>query len=391
MSDHDAIGNLSSVARAVAETRASQVGMPVNRWLEGLVLQHDATLLTSLWKARVHTPVATMDPRDARIVFDHPPAHLQIRSPDQTMALIQPSYLTDPGAAPTSLLFNKRASHPEPWSAFDLITAFPSRIEQAALLLSAAFANGDVGDFRLPQRRAQRGKAAQRWYMMIVDACVFRSREVRNALVHNWTPRGRAEQLWDNAFLSLCELTPVRQELLALCKRDRGRASAELAKHLEVATEQFVLSASLVADVDVSGSAETTDEQRLAKIRSELLERAGGAISLTVGSKRLGVSRQALHKRIKTRTVLGIMDDGNLVLPEIQWMMTADRKEIVQGLGKVLPLFERAGDWSALQFLLDPDPNLGRPPIDVLREGAGEDGIESVAAAARAYLGLDEE
>ena len=43
------------------------------------------------------------------------------------------------------------------------------------------------------------------------------------------------------------------------------------------------------------------------------------------------------------------------------------------------PLLEaKAGGWSALQFLLDPDPNLGLPPIEAPRAGDVS------------YLGLDD-
>jgi hypothetical protein len=36
------------------------------------------------------------------------------------------------------------------------------------------------------------------------------------------------------------------------------------------------------------------------------------------------------------------------------------------GLSKVVPLFAEAGGWSALQFLIDADPNLGVTPIEAL-------------------------
>ena len=46
-----------------------------------------------------------------------------------------------------------------------------------------------------------------------------------------------------------------------------------------------------------------------------------------------------------------------------------------------------AGPWMALQFLVDPDPNFGRSPIEALR--AGDERL--VEQAARGYLHLDEE
>ena len=48
--------------------------------------------------------------------------------------------------------------------------------------------------------------------------------------------------------------------------------------------------------------------------------------------------------------------------------------------------FQNSGEWSALQFLVEPDPNLaGKKPLDVLVDGH----VSDVLAAARAYLDID--
>lgn len=271
------------------------------------------------------------------------------------------------------------------WSALKTVAAFPPRINHAAILLSAAFEEADVSDFHLPPtRRASRVKATQRWYDTLVDTSVHRSREVRNALAHRWTPRGRAERLWGDAFVVLCDMTQARYELMFLYTQDRGRASIELAKHLEVATQQFELSAHLLADVE--GGAETSDEQRFAQLRATLLERAGGGVSLTQGAELLGMTRQALHKRIKAGSALGMMEEDEIVLPRLQWIEREGKTAFVPGLSDIVRLFDRAGGWSALQFLLDPDPNLAQTPIEALKAGRNDEAI----AAARAFLGLDE-
>jgi hypothetical protein len=273
------------------------------------------------------------------------------------------------------------------WSALNMITAFPPRIDHAAILLSAAFAEADVKDFRLPPaRRANRYKATERWYHTLIDACVRRSHEVRNALMHRWSPSGRAERLLEDAFFVLCDLTPARHELLVLYSHDRGRASTELAKHLDVATRQFELSANLVAQVEAVAPTELSDEQRFARLRADLLARAGGGVSLTKGAALLGITRQALHKRIKAGSALGMMDGDQLALPQLQWIESGGKMTFVPGLSEILKLFDRAGGWSALQFLIDPDPNLAQPPIEALRAGRIDDAI----SAARAFLGLNE-
>ena len=80
--------------------------------------------------------------------------------------------------------------------------------------------------------------------------------------------------------------------------------------------------------------------------------------------------------------------DNRIVVPKLQLVAGDGRTTILAGVERVVRPFldAKAGAWSALQFLLDPDPNLGRPPIDALRAG------DAVGAehAARAYLGLDE-
>ena len=48
----------------------------------------------------------------------------------------------------------------------------------------------------------------------------------------------------------------------------------------------------------------------------------------------------------------------------------------------VVKVFSVAGGWSALQFLVEPDPNLAKPPIEALSEGR----VGDVVNAAKAYL-----
>ncbi|MBR0668512.1 hypothetical protein GXW71_29435 [Roseomonas hellenica] len=103
----------------------------------------------------------------------------------------------------------------------------------------------------------------------------------------------------------------------------------------------------------------------------------------------MGVSRQALHKRIASGGALGMMSGSEIVVPRAQFAESAGRLSILPGINKVVKLFKeaQAGAWAALQFLLDPDPNLNRAPIEALK--AGE--VTETVLAARAHLGMDEE
>jgi hypothetical protein len=80
--------------------------------------------------------------------------------------------------------------------------------------------------------------------------------------------------------------------------------------------------------------------------------------------------------------------DGRIVLPRVQLATNDGKTVIVAGIERAIrPFLEtKAGAWSALQFLLEADPNLGRRPIEALRDG----NVAGVENAARAYLGLEE-
>jgi hypothetical protein len=380
MSIYEPLNEMDPAARAVAEVRAREAGMSLGQWIETLVYEQVSPAAMRRTYAygrlpldRLETPGASR-PMAPTTNYAH---HLSLALSGFPVVATENSdhFHLNPGVQAAN------------WSALRIITTFPPRISLASILLGAAFAEADVA-FRLPPSRPSvRHKATGRWYDTLVNTCLHQSLEVRNALAHPWTPTGRAEQMWGDAFVTLCDLTPARHELLILFSHNRNQASIELAKYLDLATQQFELSANLLVEVDRTSPVEPTDEQRFAHLRATLLERAGGGVSLTEGSKLLGVSRQALHKRIKAGRALGMMDGDEIVLPRLQWVMSDDKVDFVVGLPGVVTLFERAGGWSALQFLLDPDPNLGEPPIEALRAGK----VDAAVAAARAYLGLDEE
>jgi hypothetical protein len=182
--------------------------------------------------------------------------------------------------------------------------------------------------------------------------------------------------------------------LQVLIHRNRALAVKELAKHLDLVRQQFEATAALEDTLAAPDAPEGDNSTRsqvdaFEGVSSALLQRAGGSLSLTQATKLLGVSRQALHKRIAAGTALGMMIGSEIAVPKLQFSETGGRQEILPGIGSVTKLFKdtQAGPWMALQFLVDPDPNLGKSPIEALR--AGEDRL--VEQAARAYLHLDEE
>jgi hypothetical protein len=131
------------------------------------------------------------------------------------------------------------------------------------------------------------------------------------------------------------------------------------------------------------------DSPDFVRIRNALLDRAGGSLSLTEAALQLNVSQKELHKRIKAGTALGMMVGTEIVVPRLQIVEPDGRYSVLPGIDEVKKLFEEAeaGPWMALQFLIDPDPNLGMSPIETLRQGKKD----AVIRAMRAHLHLDEE
>jgi len=377
---------LDPVVRAVAEQRAKDAGQSLSEFLSELILQSSRRgaiegAMSSLVGGVAPSEAAeawAMDVGRQLWAAHHDFRHRTHEDNWRHLITGQTSWPTsDLSVSPT----------------LQLVAVFNVRIHSAALLMSAAFHEAAVTDFDFPKRRhgtRHPQKAQHSWYRHIVDDCLVVSKEVRNALVHHWRPTPRAERLAIDAFVILSDLTPARTELLRLCRYDRPRAFSELAKHVDLAIDQFRLSADLLAEVEAtSPQIETSDKQRFADISEALLDRAGGGISLTEGAKLLGVSRQALHKRVKSGSALGMMRDNELTLPKFQFVTEQGDARIVDGLSKIVALFDKsgAGRWSALQFLLDRDPNLADTPGRVLAEGR----IDEVAASARAYLDAGED
>jgi hypothetical protein len=374
---------IDPLVRAVAEARARDAGKSVSDYLADLLMVAQIPSLPHLITAGVghttdqlgeglHNSFSKYLIDTARDIRDRNDA-------DHWSKLV---------AGPTPWVASEATASP----ALRLVFVFNYRIQSAALLMSAAFEEAAVRDFDFAKTRSVswRSSTTRTWYNSVVHNVIDCSRHVRNALVHEWKPTPRAERLAIDAFVILSDLTPARNELLRLCRYDRPRAFSELARHVELAANQFRLSADLLAEVEgVSRTQELPSEARFAELTRLLLQRAGGGLSLTEAATLLGTSRQALHKRVKTGSALGLMDGAELVLPKFQFIQEGNRIGILEGLGKIVKLFDgsKAGRWSALQFLLEQNPNLAMAPVEALRTGK----LQQVVNAAAAYLDVDED
>lgn len=271
------------------------------------------------------------------------------------------------------------------------VARFGHRVECASLHMYVAFDKAHVDDFVLPVARnvVKPTRGVTVWYYSLVNTTFHRYRELKCALLHKWSPPAEVESLTYHAFRMLSEMTPAESQLCDLFVKDRPRAFHELTRHLDLVADQLKAAIELAGDLETVASDDASeDELRLEALQTELLGKAGKSLSLTEASRRLEVSRQALHKRIGLGTALGLMRGSELVVPEAQFVTENGKVKIVDGLGAVVREFDDsgAGRWSALQFLIEVDPTLRRAPLEALKAG----GQDAAVRAARAYLGRDE-
>jgi hypothetical protein len=272
------------------------------------------------------------------------------------------------------------------------LARFAHRVDYATFHLCVAFEKAEVRDFELsrPRNVVQSSPGISTWYATLVNATFNRYRDLRNALVHDWTPTAEVEPLALRAFLVLCGLTPADSQLRSLFTTNRPRAFLELAQHLDIVADQLKAAIRLAANLEPvqAGDEPSEDKSRLNAVQTDILQKAGEPLSLTSAAARLGISRQALHKRVQAGSALGLMRGSELVIPSAQFVERDDKSKIVDGLSEIVALFDQAGAgrWSAIQFLTEIDPLLKAAPLDVLKRGD----TDAAVVAARGYLGVDE-
>lgn len=271
------------------------------------------------------------------------------------------------------------------------LARFSQRVDHATWYLYVAI-DGQIESKHWRTRGVTLRKGARTWYGALAKQCFGRWRSTRKILVADWSVPEESEALYRTAFWSLCELTPADNQLKALFEQDRLNACRELARHIDVYAEQLSLATDLAEAMEEDeGRAEASeDEVRREAIQTALLAKSGDPLTLTEAAERLGISRQAMHKKIKSGAALGLMKGDVFVVPSVQLVEGKGGWGVVPHLRKVLSLFGEAGagTWSALQYLVEPDPALGgKVPIDILKARD----VDKVVCGARGYLGLDED
>lgn len=118
------------------------------------------------------------------------------------------------------------------------------------------------------------------------------------------------------------------------------------------------------------------------EMKEEMLERAGGTISVNQVSDILDIGRQGVNKRRKSEKLIGLDVGGHgYQYPLCQF--DENRGGTVERLEEVLEHLDPLDSpWMALQFLVRSNPRLDeKRPIDLLRDGD----VEPIITAAKAH------
>lgn len=115
---------------------------------------------------------------------------------------------------------------------------------------------------------------------------------------------------------------------------------------------------------------------RLEVARQQLIERAGGALTVEDAAELLGTTAGDVRARIRQGTLLAYPTNFGDRLPQAQF----EGGDVLPGLGQVLDAMWITDEWMRFQLLLDPDV------IGPLRAGRTQEAVHAV----RSYLPRDE-
>jgi hypothetical protein len=105
---------------------------------------------------------------------------------------------------------------------------------------------------------------------------------------------------------------------------------------------------------------------RMAAVKADLAERAGGLLPATAVAAMLGVTRAAVDKRRAAGRLLAVKVRGDWRYPAAQFAGC----EAVPGLDEVIARKPNGTGWTILGFLLAPEAPLGgATPLEALRAG----------------------
>ena len=126
-----------------------------------------------------------------------------------------------------------------------------------------------------------------------------------------------------------------------------------------------------------------SDEQEMDE-NIELLNRAGGALTIGQAAYDLDTSGDDLLKDIREGRIVAIVHDYEVQIPILQLHRIGSHVTILSGIREIVSLFDDGdlGPWHILDFLATTHPVLETQPIERLRSGE----LAKVMRAARIYV-----
>jgi len=121
---------------------------------------------------------------------------------------------------------------------------------------------------------------------------------------------------------------------------------------------------------EVSGKLAANNAMEMARLRGEaskleLLHDAAPMLSTGQIADALGISKQAVHKRLQSGSLFGIMSKGEFRIPA--WQIR--EREVVPGISEVLKNLETT-EWGKMLFFHSENMQLGgRRPMDLILAG----------------------
>jgi hypothetical protein len=180
---------------------------------------------------------------------------------------------------------------------------------------------------------------------------------------------------------------PLREAALAravnaVAALARGQDDAALGAAVAAPSDVEVLYRMLSAPeaVDILRAEDPLVEAKLRGLqaRDDILQAEGGTVDVATATRLLGISRQAVDRRRRRHTLLGLpVGRRGYRYPLWQFIPSG----VVPGLDAVLRLLAEDGPWFSAAWLLGHNSRLGARPLDALRAGQ----VEAVVQAALAY------
>jgi len=203
-------------------------------------------------------------------------------------------------------------------------------------------------------------------------------REVGAAVIEIRDASGRT-RTWSIAGLGQAQrafLTRSVEAITRMAGMDDETAMQALQAPTDVGALAYAVSAAAAAPTIAQLDPEAALLAEGATLKSELLERAGGALGVGQAASLLRVSRQAVDKRRRAGKLIAVPAGEDYVFPACQFT----DQGIVAGLDKALGVMPIQDPWMRLEWLLTEDDALeGRSPLAALKSGSVGDVVELAA------------